>query len=384
MTAVAASRTVSVLAVLIVISAFFVDPITQTLLIAHLAMLGVISGWILVGSPKSLVFVLSAALAVIVYLLAITELIVPGERIFNESIKYVLLILFIAAIADSAIFARRSLLYLSLITPVVLVLYIMLSPDPFVYGGRLGIFVSSTDDNAMISANTIGFAVNICIATILAQRPRIFVYFLPVFILLLYLTFSRGALLSLGMIGIAYFIRERRLIYVLMLGFISVVLFVDINTDLITTTLRLDDSTGSGRTILYRMMFEEMMANPITFLLGHGPGNVNFEIYSGKVIVSAHNGYLEMLYTFGSIGVAGVIYFLSCTIRNYWTLPMDSLLYAVLLGSYALSEDLMGSHNLLPIGLMLGLLIYDFRLSGNRRTSSANANPMLRVSRAGR
>lgn len=379
MTGLVASRTISVLAALTALSTFIVDPITQTLLIAHLVMIGIIASWLFMGMPRSIILSISTALALLTYVLAISELVNLGDRFLNESIKYTILIFFTCAMFSSPYFNRNALSYFSIALPIALILYVMLSSDPYIYGGRLGIAIGVTSDDAMISANTLGFAINICAATILGRNPRLFVYMSPIFLFLLYLTFSRGALLSAGIMGLAYFIRQRKAMYVAILAIVSSVVFIDINMDLITTTFRLDDTTGSGRTVLYQMMFADMSANPISFLLGHGPGNINFEIYAGKIIVSAHNGYLEMLYNFGAIGVLAVFFFLSRIVRNYWLLPMDSLLYAVLLGSYALSEDLMGAHNLMPIGLMLGLILYDFNLSAKQRAGLQRANGVLNL-----
>ena len=375
-------KTLVTFSILVVMSVFLVNPVTQTLLMAHIVMLTIFTTWVLVGMPRSLIFVASIVVILLSYMLAMQQLVTIGDRVFNESIKYALLIFFTCAMYHSYQFNRRILLYLSFSFPIILFLHLILSADPLIYGGRLGVAIDSASDDAMISANTLGFFINICAVTMLARKPRLALYFLPIFLILLYFTFSRGALLSVGIVALAYFIRERRTIYVIFVAVASSVVFLDINMDLITTSLRLDDATGSGRTILYQMMAEQMIANPITFLLGNGPGNVNFEIYVGKVIVSAHNGYLEMVYTFGAIGVFAVIWFLTRLSRNYWSLPLDTLLYAVLLASYALSEDLMGSHNLMPVGLMLGLILHDFRACAHQRWQTAAAGHGIHLQRA--
>jgi O-Antigen ligase len=373
-------RFIALFSALTVFSTFFVQPITQTLLITHVVMLAIVFTWVLLELPRSLVFASVTGILIVLYMLIIQQLVTLGDRVFNESIKYTILIFFTFAMMCFSNLNRKILLYSSFIIPVSLLLYVFISPDPFIYGGRLGIAIGGTDDDAMVSANTLGFIINICGATMISRRPKLFIYFLPLFLTLLYFTFSRGALLSLGIIALAYCLRERRMVYVYILSAFSIFVFVDTNLDVITTTLRLDDATGSGRTILYQLMVEEMVANPITLILGNGPGSVNFEIYTGKVIVSAHNGYLEMIYTFGAIGLISVLWFLRSLIRNYWSLPMDALLYAVLIASYALSEDLMGSHNIMPIGLMLGLVLHEFLQCAKRRDQTQlNAqNPNVR------
>lgn len=350
----------NVVAALLAISTFFVSPIYETLLIGHVLMILVIGAWILIRSPRAMFVALSVLIILASYLLIVGQVVEPGERMMVESLKYGLILVFIAAVIDFPVLARNTLFFLAFLIPISLLLYVTLSSDPLVYGGRLGVSMAGGDETDMISANTIAFAVNISVATFLGRKSKWFYYLAPVYVVLIYLTQSRGGLLSFGVIGVAYFLRTRRMIYVAILGLLSLLLFVDMNSEagLLVQTFRLDDATGSGRTVLYEMMWENMLANPITFLIGHGPGNVYFEIYRGTIIISAHNAYIEMVYTFGLLGVVATLYFILNVLRNFWKLPMDVLLYAILLMTYGLSEDLMGSHNLLAMGLIVGLTLY--------------------------
>lgn len=370
------SHVMSVFAAFLAFSVFFVNPLFESVMFSHVAMTLVIGIWLLTKSPKAAFVAITASVIFFCYLLVVSEFVQLGDRVVNESVKYFLLILFVSAVMYFPVLARKSLYFLAFFMPALLLLYVLLSPDPFVYGGRLGVAVTGGDEDAMISANTIGFVINVCVATLLARRSKSLYYLAPVFLILLYLTLSRGAILSLGFMGVAYFIKTRKFVYVFGLGILCIILFIDMNTSMLQT-YRLDDATGSGRTILYEMMFDEMKANPITFLIGNGPGNVNFEIYAGKTLVSAHNGYLELLYTFGLFGVAAVVFFFTRTVRNYSALPMDTLLYAVLLASYAISEDMMGAHTLIVMGLMLGVILCDFGRSGRKRAEAALANYRL-------
>lgn len=374
----AGARVATAYAGIIALSIFFVDPIYQSLLIAHAVMLAFVGAWLMVKSPRAAVVTLAAATLFTAYLLLVDTFIGLGDRIVNESVKYGIIVLFIAAIIDFPYVARKALYYFAFLIPALLVLYILFGSDPFIYGGRLGVAISSVDDSAMVSANTIGFAINISIVTVMARKPKAMYYLAPIFAMLLYFTLSRGAILSILLVTIAYFIRTNKLLYVTILSLPIIFLVVDMNAALFET-FRLDDATGSGRTIIYEIMFENMVANPITFLLGNAPGNLDFEIYAGKRIVSAHSGYFEMLYTFGLFGLSAVLYFLFNILRNFRILPLDTLLYAVLIASYAISEDLMGAHNLIALGLMLGLILKDFGRA--RRWRLAHARGLMQPRR---
>ena len=60
------------------------------------------------------------------------------------------------------------------------------------YGGRLGISL----DNIEISSNTIGFILNISYVTLIIGCTRYIKLLIPINLYYLYLTFSRGALLT--------------------------------------------------------------------------------------------------------------------------------------------------------------------------------------------
>ncbi len=357
----------SAFAAIVAFSTLLVNPIYQSLLPAHIIFILLTLAWILFFPFRSLPYIAVFLLIFAFQLLVITQMMGLGDRVIIESAKFIILIFGVGAAMEFYQLSRRALFYFSIMVPVALVIYIFLAADPFAYGGRLGIALASGEEGALISSNTIGFALNICICVLLAYRPRWFVMLLPLFLTLIYLTFSRGALLSLGLIGLVYFLRTRRIAYVVILGLVCLLLLVDMNTDVLTQAFRLDDVTGSGRTLIYTLMWETMTNNPATFLVGNGPGAVDYEIYRGKLIVSAHNGYLEMLYTFGLGGILMAVFFLGKVARNFWVLPLESLLLATVLASYALSEDLMGSHNILPIGLILGIVLSDLRSCARKR-----------------
>ncbi len=366
------SATTSAAAAVVALSALLVDSIYLTLIPAHIAMLTVITYWMSQRSPKALVLFGALFFASLAYLL-IVNLIVPlGDRFFNESIKYIILMLFIISVMEFPKFARSALFYLSLFIPSALLIYVMFSADSLVYGGRLGVAISDSDQDAMISANTIGFALNICIITIVCHKNKIFYLFIPAIFYLEFLTFSRGTFLSLSIIATTYFFKIKKFRYAVFVSLLSLPIFLDFNVEYLNNYLRLDDTTGSGRSIIYEILIERMIANPVTLIFGHGPGSINFEIYSGKTLISAHSGYFELLYTFGIIGLFVWIWFFWNALNNLRNLSLDSALYAALLAAYAISEDLNGSHNLLLIGLILGVFLNDLkRVHQSRRASIA-------------
>ena len=177
-----------------------------------------------------------------------------------------------------------------------------------IYGGRLAIQVTGPEGPYTISPNTIGLFINMSLVSVLSHRSPFKLFFIVIGVAGLILSNSRGALLSSFFICILFIIDRYRLttkevllvITMPVLGSILLLLSADFSN--VTQMLRLSDSSGSGRTLLWASLVLDLLESPFNLIFGFGPGAVDYEIYDGHNLKSAHNGYLEIVYNFGFDG----------------------------------------------------------------------------------
>lgn len=345
-------------AMIFAISVVFAKPVFETMLVSHILMALAVLAWAVKNFPTSITKIIWFVVGFTLYIGLISQIFGLGERVFVESAKIVILTLFVISAKDHIELSRRTLSNLAVVIAIFLIGYVLFSDDPFIYGGRLGLSIDESNDKAVISANTIGLAINLTIANIFGVERKKLYPLIPILIILLFLTYSRGSLFCFGLMAFSYLLRKNLTIYAIASLSIGFIVFFDSFSTLFYT-LRLDDHTGSGRTVLYEMMYETMRSNPLSILLGFGPGAIYFEIYRGTIIISAHSGYMEMVYTFGLLGIAATSILIFRILSRLKQLSMDSLLYVVLIAGYAISEDMLGAHALFAFGLMFAVILKD-------------------------
>jgi len=152
----------------------------------------------------------------------------------------------------------------------------------------------------------------IVITIILIKRKPIKIFLTGFFIIILSFTLSRGGVLTLLIVFLYIFnffellAKKKNLIigiFLLFIVFLSVVFLIntDISAVFINRYLKLD-LTGSGRLEIWYNVVKKIFDNSQSFLFGNGPGTFKYEIYSGKIMNSTHNQYLDFLYNFGIVG----------------------------------------------------------------------------------
>jgi hypothetical protein len=76
------------------------------------------------------------------------------------------------------------------------------------------------------------------------------------------------------------------------------------------------DTGGTGRAIIWAQLFTNLLRDPIRILWGNGPGAIDFYLLGIYPIKSAHSVYVEVLYSYGLIGIIILVAWLAMLRRN--------------------------------------------------------------------
>jgi O-antigen ligase len=89
-------------------------------------------------------------------------------------------------------------------------------------------------------------------------------------------------------------------------------LLADWSDDFSRLNLLLDlrDTGGTSRLEIWSRLLEHLTRSPIRLLVGVGPGTIDYWAYNSN-IKSAHSMYMEVMYSFGLIGMLTLIAVLS-------------------------------------------------------------------------
>jgi O-antigen ligase len=76
------------------------------------------------------------------------------------------------------------------------------------------------------------------------------------------------------------------------------------------------DTGGTGRAIIWAQLLTNLLRDPIRILWGNGPGAIDFYLLGIYPIKSAHSVYVEVLYSYGLIGIIFLVAWLAMLRRN--------------------------------------------------------------------
>ena len=144
----------------------------------------------------------------------------------------------------------------------------------------------------------------------------------PLLVVLLY-TSSRGGMLAL-IVGLAIFyltnnIKSKFYFAIATTIMIITLVFVLQKNDTLESFLdrflisnQNSDNFDSGRSVIYLMLINELISSPFNLLFGFGIGAIDIQLSNTELIQSAHNTYLDVVYSFGIIGgILLVVYLFS-------------------------------------------------------------------------
>ena len=325
--------------------------LTSHLIVLSIALYGFIDG-------KKLGVYLQALTTIILYIFIGSIFGIVDSKSIIEVSKYVLIIIGALGFSSQPLFSRKLIFSFSVSTLFFLISYNIFAPDIMNYGGRLGISL----DNVEISSNTIGFILNISYVTLLIGGTRYIKLLIPINLYYLYLTFSRGALLTFILINFIYLIKRLKKYYIFLIFFILIISLIVLSPYFIDE-FRIMETSGSSRDLIYNYLLKDSSASIGDILFGHGPGHINMEIYPGKFIYSAHNALIEHFWNFGVVGLFVLFYILMITWKNRFKLSLDTSYYLIAVFSYGLSEDYFGAHTILLMSIILGLIISDINFN---------------------
>jgi len=132
---------------------------------------------------------------------------------------------------------------------------------------------------------------------------------------------SRGGLLAY-LAGSLFLLKPRWRVAALIVFAIVLIgglfLSLTVSPEIARFNLLLDarDTGGTGRAIIWAQLFTNLLRNPIRILWGNGPGAIDFYILGIYPIKSAHSFYVEVLYSYGLIGLVLLIAWLVVLRRN--------------------------------------------------------------------
>lgn len=326
-------------------------PVYHGILLVHLIVLGIILYDFING--KNLRVYLLILIAAVLYIFIESIFGIADSKNIVEVSKYVLIIMGAVGFSGKPYFSRKLIFSFSVSALFLLILYNIFSLDIMNYGNRLGI---ALDDDGGVSSNTIGFILNIVYITLLLSGARYIKLLIPINLYYLYLTFSRGALLTFILINSIYFFKSLKKHYVFSIVIIISLILI---SPYVIDEFRIMETSGSGRDLIYNYLLIDYFSNINYILFGHGPGHINIEIYPGKFIYSAHNALIEHFWNFGIIGLFILFYVVMLTWKNRFKFNLDTSYYLIAVFSYGLSEDYFGAHTIMVMSIVLGLAISD-------------------------
>lgn len=175
-----------------------------------------------------------------------------------------------------------------------------------------------------------GFILASCIPlALLLPRKHLRIYVYLILVMASIYSGQRSAALAvvlsspLCIIYLLQFIRKRDLVFILIIVVILIPLFVSSVDNLLERNMVDADkgTVGSGRSEFWKIVWDNFWGGELlNIILGNGTNSVVPVIENGYgLAIGAHNGWLDMLYTFGIIGVClyGAIIFrlVSCERR---------------------------------------------------------------------
>jgi len=90
---------------------------------------------------------------------------------------------------------------------------------------------------------------------------------------------------------------------------------------------RFEDTTGSGRNMLWRLLVDDLLKSPVNLVFGKGVGSIDSEFLSSVLLPdfnSSHSLYVDSLYQFGLLGLGGLLWFFYATFRGLLRQPLSS------------------------------------------------------------
>lgn len=230
----------------------------------------------------------------------------PGLH-FGETLARNIVLFFPIFAAGYAISAERLRASLSL-TPYLcigLVLFILVRPDPFSYGGRLSF-------GEYMFAPSLSYVLVLGLTVVLAvENKRWFHYGMIAFLLLANaLTFTRAEMIS---IAILFWIRIgfMRGIAIAAAAIAPFAIFFSSSENL-QRLLVIQDilaTGGSGRSDVWGLLITELIATPSALLFGFGPGHVHYIVNATADVDKAHSIPLDTLYSYGIFGFSLLVAF---------------------------------------------------------------------------
>lgn len=192
-------------------------------------------------------------------------------------------------------------------------------------------------------------------------------------------TQSRGGLL-IYLIGLFVITDSsgRKLLFVAAIAFGLIFAYSEWALDFGRFNLLLDirETGGSGRLEIWGILLDDLWANPLSLLVGAGPGGVDFYLAEVYSVRSTHSMVVEVLYSYGLIGLLGTMTALVWAARrahherDFQVRRMRLALLAALFGGWLFDSYPMTAQIVWFTPVMLALAV---RSGSPRRTPAAEA-----------
>ena len=155
----------------------------------------------------------------------------------------------------------------------------------------------------------------------------------PLLIVLL-LTLSRGGVFALvmGFVLYNFSVNKKTKIYLLLFTIFAVIIIGNILVQMDGTDLFLnrflnsekEEDFDSGRSIVYLFLLNNLFSSFSSLLFGFGIGAIEIDVSAETPIISAHNTYLDVFYSYGMVGLIIFIRYLLRVYKSIKVMPKSS------------------------------------------------------------
>lgn len=156
---------------------------------------------------------------------------------------------------------------------------------------------------------------------------------LPLLIVLL-LTLSRGGVFALviGFLLYNFSVNKKTKIYLFLFTIFVVVIIGNVLVQMDGTDLFLnrflnsekEEDFDSGRSIVYLFLLNDLFSSFSSFLFGFGIGAIEIDVSAEIPLISAHNTYLDVFYSFGILGLVVFIRYLFYVYKGIKLMPKSA------------------------------------------------------------
>ncbi len=293
--------------------------ITEGLYINHILVVLLFIAAVLV-KPKIFSYKVFWLIVMIMLIFSIGSYLVNGltnPRFLQEHLKLLLILIGSLAICNSMNWKIANIL-MSLLPIIIFIqaLVVYLLDLGYYYGNSMNFGIPIFG-----GPNTTGFVLSLALCATMynifdSKKSPIFrIYSVLLFLglfLILYNTYSAAAFICSLFVFLRYFGLKLNYIFYISFFILLTSLFLIWSGSIVIPEL-----FGTGRVFIWALLLSDFIfSSPINWIFGFGPGGVNIEPDFTKIVQSAHSTYIEVLYSYGLLGLSLLIWLINLVYKK--------------------------------------------------------------------